>query len=89
VLATSRDARTPLDARAAGERAIVVEMASARGTRLVVANFGETIRVPAPGTPRTLLCTDEGRFGGFGRSPVVTGDAIEMPAHAAALFATG
>jgi len=88
-LAAARDGRTPLDARAAGERAVVVEMANPGGTRLIVANFGETIRVAAPGTLRTLLCTDEGRFGGFGRSPVLTGDAIEMPAHAAALFATG
>ncbi|MCC6387203.1 MAG: malto-oligosyltrehalose trehalohydrolase [Dehalococcoidia bacterium] len=87
VLAAARDGRTPLDARAIGERAIVVEVANAAGTRLIVANFGEALEVPLPGSPRTLLCTDEGRFGGFGRTPAAAGNTMEMPAHAAALFA--
>ena len=89
VLMEARRGRPPLTVTAAGERAIAIRIQTNAGSRLLVVNFGDEVRVPAEGDVEVVLCTDEGRFGGFGRAPRAEGGAVVMPPHAAAFFHAG
>ncbi|MBK6662839.1 MAG: hypothetical protein IPG47_08815 [Thermoflexaceae bacterium] len=86
MLVEARRGRPPLTVTAAGERAIAVHIETNAGSRRLVVNFGDEVSVPAEGRVESVLCTDEGRFGGFGRAPRAEGGAIVMPPHAAAFF---
>lgn len=85
VLRAFREERWPLAAASHG-RALVVEMSCADGKRTIVVNFGEDCAVPVAANADVVMHSNEPRFGGSGREPVIGGDAVRMPTRTAAFL---
>ena len=88
VLIAARRGRPPLRAEAQ-RRAVLIEIATDAGTRLIVANFGPDVvfRYAEAERLTTILHTGEPRFGGNAVRPGLVAGEIALPAHCAALFA--
>lgn len=88
VLRAFRESRLPISATASDEVLVVTLAAPPHGCRVLAANFCRHVKtVPAPGEPRLVLHSNEGRFGGFGREPVITDGRLELPPRTAAWLA--
>jgi maltooligosyltrehalose trehalohydrolase len=87
VLVAARRERVPLRATAR-EKAVLVEMETGAGLRLLAVNFGDEVAFPHRGGEQltTLLHTGEPRFGGNAVAPTVEDGRIVVPAHSAAFF---
>lgn len=89
VLRTARRERVPLTTTDEGA-AISVLIEAGGSQRLVVANFGEAVDLPAPPGPwRVALASNEARFGGNGAPFVVIESGVHVPRHAAGFLIRG
>jgi maltooligosyltrehalose trehalohydrolase len=89
-LVAARRNRSPLHTTAY-DKAVLVELATDAGLRLIAANFGDeaTFSRDKSAQLTTLLHTGEPRFGGNAVAPRLADSQIVIPAHSAALFAPG
>jgi maltooligosyltrehalose trehalohydrolase len=90
VLVVARRDRPPLRATAR-DKAVLVELATDAGLRLIAVNFGDEVAFPYAGAGRlaTLLHTSEPRFGGNAVAPGLAEGRIVVAAHSAAFFGPG
>ncbi|MCK9520941.1 MAG: malto-oligosyltrehalose trehalohydrolase [Dehalococcoidia bacterium] len=89
VLREMRHGRPGIETWTSG-RALAARFRTASGERWLVANFGEEERVPVAGPDGELavvVCSNEVRYGGFGKYPKVSGGGILLPRHSGALLA--
>jgi len=88
VLVAMRRGRPAIETWTSG-KALAVRFRNDEGERWLVANFGDEERIPIEGPATslgTVICSDEVRYGGFGRHPRVSGGGVVVPGHAAALL---
>ena len=86
VLGAARRERVPLTASATGH-AVLVDIPAAGSHLCIAANFGDQVelQLPAPGFA-IVLHSQEPRWGGNARAPVVDGDRLTVPPHTAAFL---
>ena len=87
VLREARRGRPTLHTEA-HDRALLIEVATEAGTRLIAANFGaETImHYDRAGRLHMVMHTSEPRFGGNAVRPGIVANELSIPAHSAAIF---
>ncbi|MGN6675474.1 MAG: DUF3459 domain-containing protein, partial [Thermomicrobiales bacterium] len=86
VLSAARRSRAPITARAQA-KAVLIELATDVGRRLIAVNFGDEASFPGAGAElTTLLHTGEPRFGGNAVAPRLADDHLIVPGHSAALL---
>lgn len=89
VLREYRRSRLPLDVTAHGD-CLVVAFQSRSGRRWLVANFGKARRLSLPATATSILFdSTDGRFGGRGLPPALSGNTLRVPARAALFLCEG
>ncbi|MBI2766731.1 MAG: malto-oligosyltrehalose trehalohydrolase [Chloroflexi bacterium] len=86
-LRVARRGRTELRAQAWGA-AVTVEIVWNGERRVIAANFGGEADAELEGceTLETVICSDEPRYGGFGRSPAVREGRLVLPPHSGTYF---
>jgi maltooligosyltrehalose trehalohydrolase len=85
-LVAARRARAPIAARAQ-DKAVLIELATDAGRRLIAANFGgETAFANTGADLAVLLHTGDPRFGGNAVAPRLVADRLVVPPHSAALL---
>jgi maltooligosyltrehalose trehalohydrolase len=78
--------RFRMSATAVGEDVLSVSYDGGPDRRLLVANFGEPVTVPAAGLSEVLLDTSDVRFGGSGTTAQLKAGRLMVPARSAVLL---
>lgn len=82
-----RETRLPIKTRVAGD-CLLLTFAGNSGTRWIAVNFGRhtTVRVPGGADAAIALSSNDGKFGGNGVQPVLSGERLTVPGHASVVL---